>query len=752
MALAPATVTATQATPVSGVASSTTSFSPAAGAFVLVCWTWMYDSNVTGVTFTVADSAGTSYTVDSGKVVDAGGYGGIYDGIAYHAYSAAPGSITVKVTASSTGTAVALITPVIFTGQASSPLGPNVLNANSGSAGTTTCEGSLTTTAAGSYVVTAGNANAPVAMTVISGTTSLGYWDSTSGGGSGSAGITTSPTGTPGAATVGWTTGSSAYGWGIVGVEILPGSTTVSGAAGWTGSGAFTPAWQFTESAGLSGSGSFAPAWQFQETAGLTGSGSLTPVASESGGEGSAGLTGSGIFGALGGATYEESAGWSGSGNLATTEFYETMSGTGTFGITGIKLGTGIGLTGTGTLSIPQVAGGLVAGVGGAATPQAMPGSSQVAVAPPGSNAWQWLGTIGQVTALTYSYVCPGGCDQMTATIMVPASYRTQLFNPGWQVKITRGGHQVWDGVLDEPQPSAQGWNLTAVGTGNLGQNYVGYYSVNDVWPADEPDEIVNRAIARGLPWANPGLNSSPYASQFWMGQATDPGSQTVTAFLNLICTRGGLTWYVNSQPGGAYNADDLNVFPLPTTPSRLLVCTTPVARTLGGYINTIFFRYCVTSDNATSGAAATYNVLEVRNAASIAAHSPLETYIDVTDIGVASVTQLQTLAANIFSIYQAASYAGPFTASYGQLLNTGGAPIDPATDQAGTMVRMILADWGLGGEVVPGPIDVIIASYSWDDFAQVATLTPMTTFDQSLTGMLSAFNTVMTPLTTAST
>ena len=41
----------------------------------------------------------------------------------------------------------------------------------------------------------------------------------------------------------------------------------------------------------------------------------------------------------------------------------------------------------------------------------------------------------------------------MTCTVMVPAAYRTQLFNPGWQVKITRGGHQIWSGKLDEPQP-----------------------------------------------------------------------------------------------------------------------------------------------------------------------------------------------------------------------------------------------------------------------------------------------------------
>jgi hypothetical protein len=339
-------------------------------------------------------------------------------------------------------------------------------------------------------------------------------------------------------------------------------------------------------------------------------------------------------------------------------------------------------------------------------------------------------------------------------TIMCPAAYRTQLFNPGWQVKVIRGGHQVWYGKLDEPQPSASGWTLTAVGAGNLSQNFVSYFSVDDVYPVDEPDEILNRAISRGLPWVNPGLNSGPYASQYWMGQATDPGSQTVSAFLNLICTRGGLTWYVSSQPGGSYGGNNLSVFPLPTTPNRLLVCTTPIARTLGGDYNSIFIRYMVTADNSSASppVAANYNVVAVQNTASIAAHGVLETYLDLTDVGVMTVTQCQALANYVFEYYQRASFAGPFTVSYGQLLNVGGAPVDLATDQAGNVCRLILTDFGYGGEVVPNvPITFIIGSYVYDDFAQTAQVSPFQTFDSSLTGMLSAWNTVSTPIAVAS-
>jgi hypothetical protein len=431
-----------------------------------------------------------------------------------------------------------------------------------------------------------------------------------------------------------------------------------------------------------------------------------------------------------------------------TLEQTGELDGSGSLG-TAVKLGLTAGLSGVGSFSVPQATGGLVAGVGGVTGPQALPGSSMVAVAPPNSSNWTLLETLGQKTALAYGYVCPGGCDKMNTTIQVPASYRTQLFNPGWQVKVMRGGHQVWYGKLDEPQYSpGQGWNLTATGAGNLGQDYAAVYT--STWPGSQPDQSINNAVSRGMPWANPGWNGASFASQYWFGQAVDSGAQTVTALLTLICTRGGLTWYVNSQPGGLIG-NSLAIFPLPTVPNRTLIVTDPVARTLGGDINTIFIRYQSAADNTTTGAAATFALTSVQNAASVAAHGVIETYIDLADVGTQTAGQAQAVGNFVLQIYQRASFAGPFTASYGQLLNPGGTPIDPGTDQAGTMVNLILTDFGYGGEIVPGPINFIVGAYSWDDFAQVATITPYQNVDQSLTGLLSLRNSELVPIAAAS-
>lgn len=378
-------------------------------------------------------------------------------------------------------------------------------------------------------------------------------------------------------------------------------------------------------------------------------------------------------------------------------------------------------------------------------TTYSVPNASQVSVTAPGSTFQQWFGAFGHVTGLTYSFACPGGCDQAQWTLQVPALYRNQAMNPGGNVSIHRGGHVVWSGKLDEPVPTPAGWTFTAIGTGNLGTDYLALYT--GTWPTGLPDSAVNAAITRGLPWANPGIGTP---TGIWLGQEIDSGAQTITDLLNLVCTRGGLTWYVNSQPGGL-PGNDLSVLALPTTVNRLLVSNTPVPRTLGGDINTIFIRYEVTADNATTGAAATYATTSVQNAASVAAHGVIETYIDLSDVGVQTATAAQAVGNYVLGLYQRASFAGPFTVSPGQLLTTGGQPVDLGTDQAGTVCKLVLTDYGYGGEIVPGPISFLVGAYVYDDQAQTAQISPYQSLDESLTGLLSTENTVLTPIAAAS-
>jgi hypothetical protein len=369
------------------------------------------------------------------------------------------------------------------------------------------------------------------------------------------------------------------------------------------------------------------------------------------------------------------------------------------------------------------------------------PSASQVVTYGNNFSDCRWLGSLGHVLDLTYGSNLPGGCDKMQCTLEVEPTYRVAAMDVGRIVRIVRGASIVWDGVLDEPQPGAQGWTLTGVGSGNAGTNARAFYTTT--WPGGEPDQSINAAIGRGLRWNNPGVGTPTGA---WLGQAVDPGDQTISDLLNLVCSRGGLVWYVNSQPGPAGNV--LSVFPLPVTPNYYLTVTTPVGRTLGGNWNTIFLRYQISADNTTSGAAATYGTVSVTNASSVARYGPMETYVDLSNAGVMTAAQAQTVGNYILSIYQRVTFNSSFDVQPGQLMTMGGQPVDLGCVQAGAVVQLILSDYGYGGEVTPQfPITFIIGTYSWDDHNQKATVTPYQTLNQSLQSLLSLEGTLLTPI-----
>ena len=63
-----------------------------------------------------------------------------------------------------------------------------------------------------------------------------------------------------------------------------------------------------------------------------------------------------------------------------------------------------------------------------------------------------------------------------------------------------------------------------------------------------------------------------------------------------------------------------------------------------------------------------------------------------------------------------------------------------------------MLTDDAYGGSPAPNiPVSFLVGSYSYDDFTQTAQIAPYQSLDESLSGLLSMTNTVMTPVTVAS-
>jgi hypothetical protein len=235
-----------------------------------------------------------------------------------------------------------------------------------------------------------------------------------------------------------------------------------------------------------------------------------------------------------------------------------------------------------------------------------------------------------------------------------------------------------------------------------------------------------------------------------WFGQSVDSGSIMITDLLNLFCTKGGLTWSVKtrslSNPGGAYFGDNvLTVYALPATTlanvTRILVSSTPVSRTLGGDYNRIYLRY---QSNAATAATPAYATTSVSTPASIAAHQPMEAYDDLSSVGQQTAAAAQAAGQNILNRYQRASFGDAFTIRQGELLNAGGYPVDAGTDQSGEMVRLILADYGYGGEVVPDPVIFMIGGYEWDDTGEQGQVTAFQSLNLSVSNMLSVLSTTL--------
>ena len=316
----------------------------------------------------------------------------------------------------------------------------------------------------------------------------------------------------------------------------------------------------------------------------------------------------------------------------------------------------------------------------------------------------QWLGTIGHVSALQYSYTCPGGAAQMSCTLQREPTYRPSALDPGRRVFVYRGARCVWEGRANEPVDSATGWAVAAHGIGTEGTDYAAVYTT---WSLNDP---VNQAISRGLRWRNPGIAGG------WLAQQPDSGSQTVTDHLNTLTTYSAQVWMVDRW-------NTLQVYAIPTVVNRLLVCTTPVTRTIASDVTTIWLKYEASDDGQGN---TSYGLTDAFNQDAINRHGATEVYGDLSNAGVMSAPSASNVGDQVLAKYQRAPFSGPFTARYGQLMTTGGSPIDLGCDRAGTVVRLLVTDAPFGGDAVTGQITFVVGTYEYNDDDGTATITPM--------------------------
>jgi hypothetical protein len=354
----------------------------------------------------------------------------------------------------------------------------------------------------------------------------------------------------------------------------------------------------------------------------------------------------------------------------------------------------------------------------------------------------RWVGSIGHVNALNYTYSYPGGPDQMTFTVAVPPYYNDIALNLGRYIQAYRGGACVWEGQLTAPSATPTGWNITANGCGTYGNNYCAFYSS---WNADSP---VNEAISRGMRWSNPGIGSPP---GIYLGPVQDNGSIMVSDFMSLITTGGSLYWIltppaISTIPAGPWKLTvgelpiDQNTGNVTQTPTLTVVSTNPMSRTTSGNYNTIIIRYMVSQDKdstaTTAAASASYNQVFADVPQSVKQFGRMEYYLDCSTAGLnnsdaspAPLTQAQAIAIgqNVLTKFINANWSTAITVGPGQLMNAGGVPLDPGCGHIinGQAVKVVLTDSSYGGQVTMGPIEFLVGGYTWDEDSVTGTITP---------------------------
>ena len=216
-----------------------------------------------------------------------------------------------------------------------------------------------------------------------------------------------------------------------------------------------------------------------------------------------------------------------------------------------------------------------------------------------------------------------------------------------------------------------------------------------------------------------------------------DSGAQDITSLLNLITSKGGLTWSVVTGPGG----NVLSVYQLPTTPNRILIATAPVAQSIADGADKIYIRYQATAD--TTKVPATYGLTSVQQQSLIDAQGMRQDYMDLSSAGVISAGAAQATGNQVLKKFTRAGFTDAFSARYGQLTNMGGTPVDPGVFWAdgitAMVLRVLLADFAFAGEVIRGPVQLMVGAYEWDDAALAATLTPAESSRRDFASLMSA-------------
>jgi hypothetical protein len=324
-----------------------------------------------------------------------------------------------------------------------------------------------------------------------------------------------------------------------------------------------------------------------------------------------------------------------------------------------------------------------------------------------------YLDDIGLVSALRYSTSVNGDLTASWQMYLDPRATHRALA-PGRRVRVPLGS-ESWRGIMVNAE-RGDVWDCTATGWPALADSYTALAATTD--NGLKLDEVVDAAIARGLPWTRPSALPALTAG------LQESGFGTITEALNTVCDAKARLWVVGRDGAVTTTA-------IPTTVAYILQANdTAGGRSPGEFVTDVQVTYFSSS---------TYAPTTITRSATTRPYGRFEATLDITDLGPIALAQAQERGDSFLAQHGARlQFARPFTVAAGQLLNVGGQPVDLGTVEAKDgLVRVMLTDPDTAaGELSYTATNIALAETDYDVDADVITLTP---FDRSASGFVFA-------------
>ncbi|NUS57649.1 MAG: hypothetical protein HOV66_22750, partial [Streptomycetaceae bacterium] len=138
---------------------------------------------------------------------------------------------------------------------------------------------------------------------------------------------------------------------------------------------------------------------------------------------------------------------------------------------------------------------------------------------------------------LTYSYAWPGGCDEVSFGLYLPALSRRSRLRKGVKVEVFDGSTRIWVGTLG--QPNWRDGEFTADGLSKRAGSFTALDGAGNA--TSRADTAVDTAIAAGAEWAGrSGVPPTPATAT-----ATTDGPNSVQTVLDAVSDEAGQRWGV---------------------------------------------------------------------------------------------------------------------------------------------------------------------------------------------------------------